>query len=108
MLKPPGGEEPGNEPGRPSCRLQLLIEGHRDPAAGPLDPPATGAGFLHRRGPRFHAGAVMRLHEIGDAVRGKGAELGRGGHQSPTSAWASIASDARRYSPASQSLARWR
>ncbi len=107
-LQPLGGEEPGNEPGRPPGRLQLLIEAHRVPAASPVDTSATGPGRLDRRGPGLHAGPLMRLYEAGDTILGDRAEPERGGHQSTISACASIASDARRYSPASHSLARCR
>jgi hypothetical protein len=103
-----GDHQPRREHGRLLGGLELTGARQLRPAARPLQPPAEGPRGLVGRAPRREPGRAEGCHEPVDLVDLRVGETERGGHHEPSAAWASIASDARRYSPASQSLARCR
>ena len=104
----PGDHQPRGERAGLDDRVDLLVDAQ-------AFPPAAALQLGGERTRRMCGGAATPLAQPAD--RGKvvldlvvplGYQRQRGGHHSPASVCASIASQARRYSPANQSLARCR
>jgi hypothetical protein len=106
--EPAGHHQPRREGPGLADGVELTGAAHLPPATGSLELRAEGAGGLHRGAARSPVGGAHRRLVGGDEIDMVGCQGDGGGHQVLAMAWASIASVARRYSPASQSLARCR
>lgn len=104
----PGDHQPG---GKRSClgdRVELLVRGEPAPAAGTGDFGLAGMRGLGGRSSRLASCGPHRGQIVFDDRRVVYGQRQRRGRHGACTAWASIASTARRYSPASQSLAKCR
>jgi hypothetical protein len=89
-------------------RGQPLFGAHGRPAAGAVQAAAERLGGLPGRPPHPQPGPLDRLAVLLDQVGLMRRKRRQGRHHAPPIVWASMASTARRYSAASQSLARCR